>query len=83
MTFNELLDIRPNINLATYIQLWLLGGDDKIYIDIKIGNDYVLEDVRIIDTRLIKYYEYEIEYFEGGNYETYTDMCVALRRKEE
>lgn len=42
MTFNELLDIRPNINLATFIQLWLLGGDDKIYIDIKIGNDYVL-----------------------------------------
>ena len=66
MTFDELIDIRPDVNLATFIQLWLLGYDDKIYIDVRIGDEEILTDVRIIDSELVPYYEYKIAYFEDN-----------------
>ena len=34
MTFDNLLDLQPNVRLADLIQLFLLGYDDKIYVNV-------------------------------------------------
>ena len=48
MNFDELIGLKPNLILAELIQLFLLGYDDKIYIDVEIGGELVLEHIRII-----------------------------------
>ena len=62
MNFDELIGLKPNLILAELIQLFLLGDDDKIYIDVGIGGELVLEHIRIIDNKLVPYYESKIEY---------------------
>lgn len=62
MTFNDLLDLKPNVTLGELIQLFLLGYDDKIYIDVEVGGEEIMEHTRIIDEELEPYYEYKIQY---------------------
>ena len=70
MTFNDLIDLKPSITLAELIQLFLLGYDDKIYVDILVNAEKIFENIRIIDSELIPYYEYKIEYL--------TDTCTGI-----
>lgn len=70
MTFDDLITRRPNIILADLIQLFLLGYDDKIYVDIFVDGIETFEHIRIIDSKLVPYYEYKIEYL--------TDPCGSL-----
>ena len=42
MKFNDLLDLKPDITLGELIQLFLLGYDDKIYIDIEDKGEMIL-----------------------------------------
>lgn len=62
MTFDELICLKPNVSLSDLIQLFLLGYDDKIYVDILINNEEIFEHIRIIDSKLEPYYEYKIEF---------------------
>ena len=64
MTFNELIDLQPDIKLAELIQLFLLGHDDKVYINLIINGDEYnpLENIRIIDDELKPYYDCGVEY---------------------
>ena len=62
MKFNDLLDLKPSITLGELIQLFLLGYDDKIYIDIEDKGEMILEHIRIIDGKLEPYYERKIQY---------------------
>ena len=49
--------------------------DDKIYIDVEVGGEEIIEHARIIDGDLEPYYEYKIQYLSG----TYgSDMKVGL-----
>lgn len=79
MTFNDLISMTPDVNLASLIQLFLLGYDDKIYIDILIKGKPVLEGVRIIDSRLQVFYERKIEYLEEGDYDSHSLLKIALK----
>ena len=62
MKFNDLLDLKHAITLGELIQLFLLGYDDKIYIDIEDKGEMILEHIRIIDGELEPYYERKIQY---------------------
>ena len=62
MNFDELIGLKPNLILAELIQLFLLGYDDKICIDVEIDGELVLEHIRIIDNKLVPYYESKIKY---------------------
>ena len=83
MKFDDLISLSPSVRLADLIQLFLLGYDDKIYIDLivhKINSKETTElsNIRIIDSCLQPYYEYKIEYLEDGDFETKSMMTVAL-----
>ena len=64
MTFDELIDIRPNIRVADIIQLFLMGYDNKIYLNLaKYENSfpyYILKNKRIIDDEWIEFYECKV-----------------------
>lgn len=79
MTFNELIDIRPNVRLADLIQLFLLGYDDKIYIDVRLDCDGELrfEETRIIDSNLEQYYEKKVLWLEDA-YSECSRFCAVL-----
>ena len=64
MKFKELIDLRPNIKLADLIQLFILGDDDKVHINLIINGDEYnpLENIRIIDASLEPYYDYSVKY---------------------
>lgn len=79
MTFDELVDIEPNVRLADMIQLFLLGYDDKIYFDIQLG-DVVYNHIRIIDPELIPYYEYKIDYIEESGYDSNSFLKISLSK---
>lgn len=81
MTFDELIDIKPDVRVADLIQLFLLGKDDKIYLNLaapKNGyiEDYILMDERIISEKWIPYYEKKILWIE----EEYQDEEGDLAR---
>lgn len=78
MTFDDLITMKPNVNLASLIQLFLLGYDDKIYVDILIGCELVLEKVRIIDQQLQSFYERKIVYLEEGDYDSRSILKISL-----
>lgn len=82
MTFNELIDLRPNVTLADFIQLWLLGYDDKIYINVKVG-EVELEHVRIIDSVLVQYYDYKIHHLEDIGLDESGVLWVILEENDE
>lgn len=69
MSFNELIDIEPDIRVADLIQLFLLGKDDKIYLNLAAPKngyvvDYLLMDERIISEKWKPYYEKKILWIE-------------------
>ena len=80
MTFNELIDINPDIRVADLIQLFLLGKDDKIYLNLAAPKndykDYILMDERIISGKWEPYYENKILWIE----EEYPDEDEDLAR---
>lgn len=39
MTFDELLDIKPNVKVCDIMQLFLAGYDDKIYLNLSDTNE--------------------------------------------
>lgn len=80
--FANLLKIKPDISLATFIQLWLLGDDAIIYIDVNINGETVLEHVKTIDPALEEYYDYKIANFEGAGAESQSLMTVNLKMEE-
>ena len=81
MKFEELITLRPSLKLGELIQLFLLGYDDKIYLDILINADSYnqMEHIRIIDVSLEPYYDYKIEYLcdaEGSM------LTVGIKKEE-
>lgn len=63
MRFNELICTSPNVRLCDLIQLFLLGDDDKIYIDIVV-DDTEFVNVRIISDVLEPFYERKVSHLE-------------------
>lgn len=87
MTFDNLLDLQPNVRLADF-QLFLMGYDDKIYVNVIIHEANLkepieLSEVRIIDSALKPYYEYKIAYLEDSYYETPGSMMTINLTKED
>ena len=80
MSFDDLITMKPNVNLASLIQLFLLGYDDKIYVDILIGCELALEKVRIIDEQLQPFYERKIVYLEEGDYDSRSILKISLEK---
>lgn len=70
MKFMELIDIQPSVRVCDVIQLFLLGKDDKIYLNLASSNkngyceDYLLKDERIISDEWQPYYEREVKWIE-------------------
>ena len=70
MKFMELIDIQPSVRVCDVIQLFLLGKDDKIYLNLAIPNkngyceDYILKGERIISDKWQPYYEREVKWIE-------------------
>ena len=65
MTFNELLDIKPSVRVADIIQLFLLGYDDKIYLNLAAYDSkgyevYLLNNERIINEKWGTYYDNKV-----------------------
>lgn len=68
-TFDDMINCEPKLKLGELIQLFLMGNDDKIYINIQYiikrkCRSYVedlFENIRIIDPALVKYYDCYIE----------------------
>ena len=88
MTFDNLLDLQPNVMLADLIQLFLMGYDDKICVNVIIHEANLkepieLSEVRIIDSALQPYYEYKIAYLEDSCYETPGSMMTINLIKED
>ena len=50
------------MKLRDFIELFLDGNDDKVYVDLYAGSDDILifSDIRIINERLKEYYDREI-----------------------
>ena len=77
MTFDNLIDIKPNVSLDDLIQLFLLGMDDKTYFGIQL-DDVKFDHVRIIDPWLKPYYEYRVKYIEKSDYDSRSIFSVRL-----
>ena len=72
MTFNELLDIKPSVRVADIIQLFLLGYDDKIYLNLATYDSkgyevYLLNNERIIHEEWETYYENKVTMIQEEN----------------
>lgn len=83
MTFNELIDIIPDIRVADLIQLFLLGKDDKIYLNLAVAKndydvDYILNDERIISEKWEPYYEKKILWIEEDYQEDSARITLTL-----
>lgn len=63
MTFLELVDLHPYVKVCDIIQLFLLGYDDKVYLNLReeAHNDYILKSERIISDEWQFYYECEVQ----------------------
>lgn len=81
MTFDNLIDIKPNVRLADLIQLFLLGMDDKIYFGIQL-DDVKFDHVRIIDPGLKPYYEHRVKYIEKSDYDSRSIFSVRLVKED-
>lgn len=63
MTFDDIIMSEPKLKLGEFIQLFLLGYDDKIYINLYDQNEFLIyEDCRIISDVLSQYYDRYINY---------------------
>lgn len=81
MTFNELIDIKPDIRVADLIQLFLLGKDDQIYLNLAAPKngyivDYILMRERIISNKWEPYYKKEILWVEEEYPDEDEDLAI-------
>lgn len=83
MTFSELIDIEPDIRVADLIQLFLLGKDDKIYLNLAAPKngyivDYILNGERIISEKWKPYYEKKVLWVEEDFQEENNSVRISL-----
>lgn len=65
MKFMDLFDIESTVRVCDIISLFLIGGDDKIYLNLANPNeDYMLKCERIISKGWEPYYECKIKWIE-------------------
>ena len=63
MSFDELFDRKCEVKVCDIIQFFLMGYDDKIYLNLSDTNDnYILSKERIISSKWVQYYECNIHY---------------------
>lgn len=63
MSFYDLFDRKCEVKVCDIIQLFLLGYDDKIYLNLSdTRENYILSKERIISSKWIPYYECNILY---------------------
>ena len=63
MSFDELFDRKCEVKVCDIIQLFLMGYDDKIYLNLSDTNEnYILSNERIISSKWVQYYECNILY---------------------
>lgn len=60
----ELLDNDVNITVGDIIHLFLLGYDDKVYLNLRTQSEYILSHERIIRESWYPYYESKVLYIE-------------------
>lgn len=69
MTFMDIFDLQSNVRVCDIINLFLIGGDDKIYLNLATTNkkgycDYILKCERIISESWTPYYECKVKWIE-------------------
>ena len=63
MRFDDLFDRKCEVKVCDIIQLFLMGYDDKIYLNLSDTNEnYILSNERIISSKWVPYYESNILY---------------------
>lgn len=63
MTFDELFDRKCEVKVCDIIQLFLMGYDDKIYLNLSDTNEnYILSEERIISSKWVPYCDCNILY---------------------
>lgn len=63
MRFDDLFNRKCEVKVCDIIQLFLLGYDDKIYLNLSdTDENYILANERIISSKWIPYYECNILY---------------------
>lgn len=63
MSFDDLFDRKCEVKVCDIIQLFLMGYDDKIYLNLSDTNEnYILSKERIISSKWVTYYECNILY---------------------
>ena len=78
MTILEMLDLEPKVMLADIIQLFLLGYDDKIYINIYGRDEYFIMNARIISADLQPYLDKQIMYLEEPSFDEGSVLNIHL-----
>lgn len=68
------------MTLKAFIDLFLDGDDDKVYIDVFDGNDFneLYHDIRIIHPDLVPLYNREIIALQQGVY----NLAVTLKKEK-
>ena len=73
MDFNEVVNRVPNVRVCDIIQLFLLGQDDEIYLNLAKPDEnglfygYTLKNERIISDKWQPYYENKIKWIEESD----------------
>ncbi len=63
MSFDDLFDRKCEVKVCDIIQLFLMGYDDKIYLNLSdTKGNYILSKERIISSKWVQYYECNILY---------------------
>lgn len=78
MTFNELIELDTYVTLAGIIQLFLLGDDDKIYINVYGRDDCFITNARIISSDLLPYLDKRILYLEDPCFDKNSILNIHL-----
>lgn len=77
MDFNEVANGVPNIKVCDIIQLFLLGQDDEIFLNLAkpdengLFDGYTLKNERIISDKWQPYYENKIKWIEETDPDDY------------
>ena len=68
------------MTLKDFIDLFLAGDDDKVYIDVFNGNEFddILHQIRIISPELVPLYQREIIALSDG----YHNLAVTLSKEK-
>ena len=63
MSFDDLFDRKCEVKVWDIIQLFLMGYDDKIYLNLSDSSgNYILTNERIISHEWVQYYESDVRY---------------------